>query len=60
VVNNALKLAGNEIGMFTEKSEISHRYRRYDDLSNADIVRMIRDEAQLLLEHPEGDLAESV
>jgi hypothetical protein len=46
--------------MFTEKSEISHRYRRYDDLSNADIVRMIRDEAQLLLEHPEGDLAESV
>ena len=51
VANNALKLAGNEIGMFTEKSEISHRRSRNDDLSDADIVRQIRDEAQLLLEH---------
>jgi hypothetical protein len=51
VANNALKMAGQEIGLFTEKSEISHRRSRYDDLSDADIVRQIRDEAQLLLEH---------
>ena len=56
---HALKLAGNEIGMFTEKSEISHRRSRYDDLSDADIVRQIRDEAQMLLEHRERDKPEA-
>ena len=50
-----MKLAGNEIGMFTEKSEISHRRSRYDDLSDSNIVRMLRDEAQLLLEHHERE-----
>ena len=39
------------MGLFTEKSEISHRRSRYADLSDAEIVRQIRDEAQLLLEH---------
>ena len=58
VANNALKLAGNEIGMFTNKSEVSHRRNRYDDLSDTNIVRMLRDEAQLLLEHHEREARE--
>ena len=32
VVNSALKMAGAEIGLFTNKSEVSHRRNRYDDL----------------------------
>ena len=58
VVNIALKMAGAEIGLFTNKSEVSHRRSRYDDLSDTNIVRMLRDEAQLLLEHHEQEARE--
>jgi hypothetical protein len=58
VASNALKLAGNGIGLFTDKSEISHR-RSWYDVSDADIVRQIRDEAQMLLEHRERDKPEA-
>ena len=59
VVNSALKMAGAEIGLFTNKSEVSHRRSRYDDLSDTNIVRMLRDEAQLLLEHQEREAREA-
>jgi hypothetical protein len=58
VVNSALKMAGAEIGLFTNKSEVSHRRSRSDDLSDTNIVRMLRDEAQLLLEHHEREARE--
>ena len=58
VVNSALKMAGAEIGLFTNKSEVSHRRNRYDDLSDTNIVRMLRDEAQLLLKHHEREARE--
>jgi len=35
-----------------------HTMTRYDDLSQAEIVRQIRDEAQLLLEHHEREARE--
>ena len=37
------------LGLFTNRSEVSHRLSRYDDLSDTEIVRMLRDEE--LLEH---------
>jgi len=55
VANNALKMAGQEIGLFLEKSEASHRYAKYDELTEAELLRQIRDEAQLLLEHHERE-----
>ena len=58
VANNALKMAGQEIGLFTEKSEVSHRCAKYDELTEAELIRQIRDEAQLLLEHHERDARE--
>ena len=42
VANNALKMAGQEIGLFTDKSEITHR-TNYDDLSDVELVRMLQD-----------------
>ena len=58
VVNNALKMAGQEIGLVQDKAEITHRTARYDDFSKPDIVRLLRDEAQLLLEHHEREKRE--
>jgi len=54
VVNNALKLLGSELGMFTEKKEVLHR-ARYEEMSHQELLRAIRDEAQLLLEHDAVD-----
>ena len=51
VANNALKMAGSELGLFTDKSGVTHRPSHYDDLSDADLVRKLRDEAQVLLEY---------
>ena len=58
VANNALKMAGQEIGLFAEKAEVSHRNAKYDELTEAELIRQIRDEAQLLLEHHERDARE--
>ena len=58
VANNALKTAGQELGLFLEKTEVSHRYAKYDELTEAELIRQIRDEAQLLLEHHEREQAE--
>ena len=55
VANNALKMAGSELGLFTDKSGVTHRPSHYDDLSDADLVRKLRDEAQLLLEYQERE-----
>ena len=58
VANNALKTAGQELGLFLEKTEVSHRYAKYDELTEAELIRQIRDEAQLLLEHHEREARE--
>ena len=57
VANNALKLAGNELGLFVEKAEVTHK-REFDDLSDLQIVEEIQREAQLLLEHHSREMAE--
>jgi hypothetical protein len=50
--NNAIKLAGQEIGVFVEKSEVSHRYAELEKLSDEELLLRMRDEAdRLLLEH---------
>jgi len=54
VVNNALKLLGSELGMFTEKKEVLHR-ARYEEMTHQELLKAIRDEAQLLLEHDPVD-----
>jgi hypothetical protein len=54
VADNAIKLAGQEIGMFAEKSEVSHRHQELDDLSDTELVRRIRDEADALLREREA------
>ena len=54
VVNNALKLLGSELGMFTEKKEVLHR-ARYEEMTHQELLKAIRDEAQLLLEHDAVD-----
>jgi len=59
VANNALKMAGSELGLFTDKSGVTHRPSHYDDLSDADLVRKLRDEALLLLEHHEREAGEA-
>ena len=57
VANNALKMAGQEIGLFTDKSEITHR-TNYDDLSDFELVRMLQEEATLLLQQHEREKAQ--
>ena len=57
VANNALKLAGNELGLFVEKAEVTHK-REFDELSDLQIVEEIQREAQLLLEHHSREMAE--
>ena len=56
VANNALKMAGQEIGLFRDKAEITHR-TQYDDLSDVELVRMMQEEATLLLEHVKAQQA---
>jgi hypothetical protein len=50
VANNALRLAGNELGLFIGKAEVTHR-SRYDDLTDLELVKMLQQEATLLLEY---------
>src|SRR6476659_7789253 len=50
VANNALKMAGSELNLFTEKKAIAHR-TNLDDLSDLELVQKVRDEAQVLLEY---------
>ena len=57
VANNALKLAGNELGLFVEKAQVTHK-REFEDLSDLQIVEEIQREAQLLLEHHSREMAE--
>jgi hypothetical protein len=54
VANNAIKMAGMEVGLFVDKSEVTHRNRDYDDLSDADLIRKVRDEADALLREHEA------
>jgi hypothetical protein len=50
VANNAIKLAGAEIGL--GKSEVTHRYAELEKLSDEELLVKMRDEANaLLLEH---------
>ena len=55
--NTALKMAGQEIGLFRDKAEITHR-TQYDDLSDVELARRLQEEATLLLEHHEREAAE--
>jgi hypothetical protein len=57
VANNALKMAGQEIGLFRDKAEVTHR-TQFDDLSDVELVRRLQQEATLLLEHHEREAAE--
>ena len=50
VANNALKMAGQELGVLAEKSEVSRRHARYADLSDEQILKGIMEKARLLLE----------
>jgi hypothetical protein len=51
----ALKMAGNQLGLFTERNEITH-LRDFDDLSDCElVVQKFRNEA---LEHREREVAE--
>jgi hypothetical protein len=57
VANTAIKMAGSEVNLFTEKKTIAHR-TNFDDLSDLELVQKVRDEAQLLLEHHEREQRE--
>jgi hypothetical protein len=50
VANTAIKMAGSELNLFTEKKAIAHR-TNFDDLSDLELVQKVRDEAQVLLEY---------
>jgi hypothetical protein len=52
--NAAVKLAGQEIGMFADKAEVTNRHQKLDDLSDAELVRRILDEADALLREHEA------
>jgi hypothetical protein len=53
--NTAIKLAGLEVvGLFIEKSEVTHRHQELDDLSDTELVRRLRDEAEALLREREA------
>jgi len=52
VANRAIQLAGIEVGLFTQKSEISHKFRDdLDKLSDLELVQTLQREATALLEH---------
>ena len=58
VANTAIKMAGSELNLFTEKKTIAHR-TNFDDLSDLELVQKVRDEAQVLLEHHEREQREA-
>jgi phage terminase small subunit len=52
VANNAIKLAGLEIGLFVNKGEVAHRADRFADLTDTELLLRIKEGAEaLLLEH---------
>jgi hypothetical protein len=53
-VARAIQLAGIEVGMFTERKEISHPKSSLDNLSDLELVQVLYQEAQALLEHYSG------
>jgi hypothetical protein len=44
------------VGLFKGKAEVTHRHRELDDLSDAELVRRIRDEANALLREREAKM----
>ena len=48
VVNNAIKMAGSECGLFQEKAEVTHRMD-FSDLSDEELLIRLRDETEALL-----------
>jgi hypothetical protein len=48
VVNNAIKMAGSECGLFQEKTEVTHRMD-FSDLSDEQLLLRLRDETEALL-----------
>jgi hypothetical protein len=51
VANTAIKMAGSELGLFTERKEITHKNRDLDQLSDVELVQVLAKEAQELLEY---------
>jgi hypothetical protein len=49
VANNAIKMAGQEVGLFVERAEVTHRNRDFEELSDEELLRKLRDEANALL-----------
>jgi hypothetical protein len=50
VANTAIRLAGLECGLFTERKEINYA-REFAKYSDAELVQILEQEAQALLEH---------
>ena len=48
VVNNAIKMAGSEVGLFQEKAEVRVNMN-FDDLSDEQLLTRLRDETEALL-----------
>ena len=48
VANNAIKMAGSEVGLFRDRTEITHRMD-FSDLSDEQLLVRLRDEADALL-----------
>ena len=60
VANNAIKMAGSEVGLFRDRTEITHRMD-FSDLSDEQLLVRLRDEADaLLLEQRAAGLEEPV
>jgi phage terminase small subunit len=50
VANRALELIGKELGLFVERSEITHKKDKWDELSGRELALEVQRKAQLLLE----------
>jgi hypothetical protein len=48
VANNAIKMAGGEVGLFQDRTEVTH-HMSFDDLSDEQLLIRLRDEAAALL-----------
>jgi hypothetical protein len=51
VANAAIRMAGSELGLFTERKEITHKNSDLDQLSDVELVQVLAKEAQELLEY---------
>jgi hypothetical protein len=48
IVHNGIRMAGSEVGLFHDKSEITHKMD-FSDLSDEELIMRLRDETEALL-----------